>query len=271
VLELSSIAHGNTTMNDQRREFIKKTALGVLVALGASSGLIPAFSLEKTVLPVWDEEPVPGKIRWGMLIDTRRCRADCRQCVAACHHEHNVPHFKNSKDDIWWIEKNSFEHVFPTVNHPVVSQEIHDRSFLALCNHCADSPCVRSCPTEATFKRWDGIVAMDYHRCTGCRACMAACPYGSRSFNWQDPRMAISDPVTAYPTREQGVVEKCNFCSDRLPRGLQPACLEACPESVLTFGDLNDPRSDIRMLLGSNETMQRKPELGTKPSVFYIL
>ncbi len=100
---------------------------------------------------------------------------------------------------------------------------------------------------------------------------MPACPYGSLSFNWQDPRTAIVDPVTAYPTRQQGVVEKCNFCSDRLVKGLQPACVETCPEEALTFGDLNDPASDIRVLLEDNVTMQRKPELGTKPSIFYII
>jgi len=258
-------------MNQQRREFIKKTAFGVLAGLGAASGLVPAFSLEKTVLPVWDENPVQGKIRWGMLIDTRKCKKDCQLCVSACHHEHNVPHFKTRKDEIKWIWKNSYKNVFPTATDQFVSSDVLNRSFLALCNHCADAPCTRACPTEATFKRWDGIVAMDYHRCIGCRFCMAACPYGSRSFNWQDPRTAINDPSLAYPTRQQGVVEKCNFCSDRLVRGLQPACLEACPEQVFTFGDLNDPQSDIRMLLETTITMQRKPELGTKPSVFYII
>ena len=90
-------------MNEQRREFIKKTALGVLVGLGAASGLVPAFSLEKTLLPVWDEKPVPGKIRWGMLIDTRKCKEGCQQCAAACHHAHNVPDFRNKKDEIKWL------------------------------------------------------------------------------------------------------------------------------------------------------------------------
>ncbi len=258
-------------MMNERREFIKKTLLGVCAGLGAASGIIPAFSLEKTTLPLWDEAPVPGKIHWGMVIDTRKCRADCQQCVAACHHEHNVPDFKNREEEIVWIEKNGYKQVFPSASQKVVAEDVQNRSFLSLCNHCADAPCARVCPTAATFKRWDGIVAMDYHRCIGCRSCMAACPYGSRSFNWQDPRVALHDPVTVYPTREQGVVEKCNFCSDRLVRGLQPACLEACPEQAITFGDLNDPASDIRKLLQTNTTMQRKPELGTKPSVFYII
>jgi molybdopterin-containing oxidoreductase family iron-sulfur binding subunit len=182
-----------------------------------------------------------------------------------------VPHFINRWDEIKWIWKSPYEKAFPTASQQFVSPEVKDRPVLALCNHCAEPPCTRACPTEATFKRWDGIVSMDYHRCIGCRFCMAACPYGSRSFNWRDPRPAIKEMSTSYPTRERGVVEKCNFCSERLIKGLLPACVETCPEKALTFGDLNDPRSDIRMLLESNQTMQRKPELGTRPSVFYII
>jgi len=261
-------------MNEERRTFIKKTGLGVLACLGAASGLmtlIPETSLEKTVLPAWDEVTLPGNIRLGMLIDTRKCKKDCHLCITACHHAHNVPDFSHSKDKVTWIEKSTYKKVFPTASHQLQNKEITERSYLSLCNHCAESPCTRVCPTGATFQRWDGIVAIDYHRCIGCRVCMAACPYGSISFNWQDPRTVIHEPTTAYPTREQGVVEKCNFCSDRLVKNQLPACVEACPENVMTFGDLNDPRSDIRILLESNETVQRKPELGTKPSLFYII
>lgn len=258
-------------MNKERRDFIRKTGLGVLAGICASSGLMPAFSLEETVLPAWDEKPIPGKIRWGMVIDTRKCLKDCKECVARCHHVHNVPDFGNRKDEVKWIWKSGYGNVFPTSASQFQSSEVLQRSYLALCNHCAEAPCTRACPTEATFKRWDGIVSMDYHRCIGCRFCMAACPYGSRSFNWQDPREGIRSASVDYPTREQGVVEKCNFCSDRLTKGLMPACVESCPEKALVFGDLNDPASDVRVLLESSNTMQRKPELGTKPSVFYII
>jgi molybdopterin-containing oxidoreductase family iron-sulfur binding subunit len=258
-------------INEQRREFIRKTGLGVLAGLGAASGLFPALSLEKTLLPAWDEKPVPGKIRWGMLIDTRLCKGDCQQCTAACHRVHNVPRFINRWDEVKWIWKSPYENVFPTASQQFVDSGTKERKVLALCNHCAEPPCTRACPTEATFRRWDGIVSMDYHRCIGCRFCMAACPYGSRSFNWQDPRPAIRELSPTYPTREKGVVEKCNFCSERLVKGQLPACVEECPEKALTFGDLNDPESDIRKLLESNLTMQRKPELGTRPSVFYII
>ena len=100
---------------------------------------------------------------------------------------------------------------------------------------------MRVCPTQATWKREDGIVMMDWHRCIGCRYCMAACPYGSRSFNWLDPRPYIHNPNPEFPTRTKGVVEKCNFCAERLGTGRPPACVEACPEKALVFGDLADP------------------------------
>jgi molybdopterin-containing oxidoreductase family iron-sulfur binding subunit len=118
---------------------------------------------------------------------------------------------------------------------------------------------------------------MDMHRCIGCRYCIAACPYGARSFNWQDPRPHIKDGIRPeYPTRTTGVVEKCNFCEERLRDGKEPACVAACKnipggEGALTFGDLSDPNSDISRLLRQKNTLCRRPSLGTGPNVFYIV
>jgi molybdopterin-containing oxidoreductase family iron-sulfur binding subunit len=100
---------------------------------------------------------------------------------------------------------------------------------------------------------------------------MAGCPYGSRSFNWRDPRPFIKKVNLEFPTRTKGVVEKCNFCEERLNRGLIPACVEACKEKALIFGDLKNPESEIRKALQNKMIYQRQPELGTKPKVFYIL
>ncbi len=259
-------------MNEKRRDFIRKTGLGVLAGLGAASGLFPKSSFETAVASPAEDETSSGTIRWGMLIDTRKCKDGCTKCSDVCHEVHNVPQFDNANDEIKWIWKAHYENVFPGKSNQFVSEETREGSYLALCNHCANPPCVRACPTQATFKRkWDGIVAMDYHRCIGCRFCMAACPYGSRSFNWRDPRPAIKKMSTAYPTRERGVVEKCNFCSERLAQGMEPACVAECSEGALVFGDLNDPHSEIRKLLENNHTVQRKAELGTRPSVFYII
>lgn len=122
---------------------------------------------------------------------------------------------------------------------------------------------------------------MDMHRCIGCRFCMAACPFGARSFNWGDPRKYIKEEEQnpEYPTRAQGVVEKCQFCAERLAKGQLPACVEAArevcekkgKEPALVFGDLDDPNSEIRQVLRSHYSIRRKPELGTHPNVYYVV
>lgn len=255
-------------MIENRRKFLKKSA-GVLAGAGVVSGFISKYSTGFATAST--EKPVAEKgIRWGMVIDMRKCVDGCVKCIDVCHVTHNVPEFDNPKDEIKWIWKSDYAKVFPSKSQQFVSAETKQKPFLTMCNHCADPPCVMACPTGATFKRKDGIVEMDFHRCIGCRFCMAACPYGSRSFNWRDPRPAIENITPEYPTREKGVVEKCNFCSERLAKGQQPACVEACPEKVLTFGNLYDKKTEIRQILKDNPTIQRKPELGTNPSVFYI-
>ena len=100
---------------------------------------------------------------------------------------------------------------------------------------------------------------------------MAACPYGSRSFNWRDPRTHIDEISTDFPTRTKGVVEKCTFCNERIAKGLMPACTEACTEKALLFGDLNDRKSNVRKLLKENFSIRRKPGLGTEPEIYYIV
>ena len=100
---------------------------------------------------------------------------------------------------------------------------------------------------------------------------MAACPYGSRSFNWRDPRPFIKDIDPGFPTRTKGVVEKCTFCDERIARGQLPACVEACPEKAMTFGNLNDSKSIVRELLKENFSIRRKPELGTNPEIYYLV
>jgi molybdopterin-containing oxidoreductase family iron-sulfur binding subunit len=100
---------------------------------------------------------------------------------------------------------------------------------------------------------------------------MAACPYGSRSFNWRDPREHISKINPDFPTRAKGVAEKCNFCAERLAKDLLPACVESCKDGALIFGDLSDSESAPRKALHFNYTIRRKPELGTEPQVYYIV
>jgi molybdopterin-containing oxidoreductase family iron-sulfur binding subunit len=209
--------------------------------------------------------------RWAMVVDTKKCIDDCRDCIDACHRTHNVPDFGNPKDEIKWIWHEQYGHAFPGQEHEYEAEEIERKPFMVLCNHCDNPPCVRVCPVQATWKRNDGIVMMDYHRCIGCRCCMAACPYGSRSFNWRDPRPYIKETNPAYPTRTKGVAEKCTFCVERLAVGLMPACVDACKSGALVFGALDEPDSPIREILRTNFTIRRKPELGTRPQVYYIV
>jgi molybdopterin-containing oxidoreductase family iron-sulfur binding subunit len=268
-------------MDENRRDFLKKAGVGSLVGLGVVSAI--GFVAEKEGNASTTTSDTSGT-RLGMVVDTRKCPPECTKCLEICHSVHNVPDFKlpdgspDLKHEIKWIWKEPYHNAFTGSGNTFLSETQESVKVTVLCNHCSSPSCVRVCPTQATFKRADGIVMMDYHRCIGCRFCMAACPYGSRSFNWQDPREAGGKKVIGgrdinpeFPTRERGVVEKCNFCAERLAKNLKPACVEECPEGALTFGDLNNPNSEVRALLKSNNTFLRKPELGTGPSVFYIV
>ena len=156
------------------------------------------------------------------------------------------------------------------MENPLAGGGFGSMPFIVMCNHCQDPPCVRVCPTKATFQRDDGIVLMDFHRCIGCRFCMAACPYGSRSFNFQDPRPFIKRENPDFPTRTKGVVEKCNFCAERLAVGKLPYCSEASGGAMI-FGDVDDAGSDIRKVLRSRYSIRRKPNLGTGPQIYYLV
>jgi Fe-S-cluster-containing dehydrogenase component len=211
--------------------------------------------------------------RLGMAIDIQRCVAadGCRACIEACHRAHNVPAIADIRHEVKWIWKEPFERAFAIEDAETVSAGLRRRGVTVFCNHCDNPPCVRVCPTQATWARDDGIVTIDEHRCIGCRYCVAACPYGSRSFNWVDPQPFVHRPLSAYPTRTRGVVEKCNLCEERLAEGRLPACVEACPERAMVFGDVSDPASEVRRVIGERYTTRRRPELGTRPQVYYLI
>jgi len=256
-------------MNWSRRNFLKLTGLSLL-GLGAKPGWEVLAGNENSKF-IKGPETLKGK-RWAMVVDVAKCPVGCRECIDACHRVHNVPDFKNRKDEIKWIWKEPFKDVFPEQEHHYLEDTLKEKPVMVLCNHCDNPPCVRVCPTKATFKRQeDGIVMMDYHRCIGCRFCVAGCPYGARSMNFRDPRPFIKEINPEFPTRTKGVVEKCNFCVERLAQGLLPACVEACKDKALIFGDLENPQAQIREIVQSRFTLRRKPELGTHPQVYYIL
>ncbi len=240
-------------MTITRQTFLRLSGLSLLA--GATRRLIAAVT----------------RTRWGIAIDTAKClkQPNCTKCIAACHQAHNVPAIPDPRREVRWIWKEPFDRAFP--GQEDAYSPLRAAPVMVFCNHCDNPPCARVCPTQATWKREDGIVMMDWHRCIGCRYCMAACPYGSRSFNWMDPRPYIHTVNAGFPTRTRGVVEKCTLCTERLAAGRPPACVEVCPEKALVFGNLADPQSEIRKLLESRRHVRRKPELGTDPQVFYIV
>jgi Fe-S-cluster-containing dehydrogenase component len=246
-------------MSIDRRTFLGAAGLSALAIAGRSS--IPALAAP----------PLP--VRWAMVIDPRKCLKDedCTDCIAACDKAHNVPHLPEPAHEVKWIWREPFDKAFPDQSSRYTEETLKGKPILVFCNHCENPPCVRVCPTKATWKRADGIVMMDWHRCIGCRYCVAACPYGSRSFNWKDPRPYIVPLNPEFPTRTKGVVEKCTFCEERLAKGQRPACVEGCKEKALVFGNLNDPTSEVRTLLRSRYSIRRKPELGTEPEIYYLV
>ncbi|MDL2286139.1 4Fe-4S dicluster domain-containing protein [Desulfococcaceae bacterium OttesenSCG-928-F15] len=263
-------------MKESRRKFLKIAGISA-IGIGAGS-MVNVFAsteaakeAEAAAATQFKKRPEAlSAVHWGMVIDTRKINADLAAKIqATCHKVHNVPAL-TGKQEIKWIWPSDYKHVFPMQYNPNLSESLKARPILALCNHCENPPCARACPTKATFQRADGLVLMDFHRCIGCRFCMAACPYGARSFNFQDPKPFVAELDHMYPHRMKGVVEKCNFCAERLARGQMPACVEVSKGAIIV-GDLEDPNSNVCKALKANNSIRRKPSLGTEPSVYYIV
>ncbi len=253
-------------MSIDRRFFLKLAGLATVSGFGVKE-------VANALTPDTESKEKSTR-RLGLVFDMRKCREqkNCTKCMQACHKIHNVPEIDNPKHEVKWIWKEAYEHTFPTQNHEFISSKAKNSPNVVLCNHCENPTCVNVCPTQATFKReTDGIVMMDFHRCIGCRYCMAGCPYGARSFNWKEARPNIKEINPEFPTRTKGVVEKCNLCAERIAKDKLPICVEACEAKAIIFGDLNDPNSEIRNVLSENDTIRRKPHLHTMPNVYYIM
>lgn len=209
------------------------------------------------------------KKRYAMVIDLRRC-VGCDACTIACKQENHTP------------PGVAYNVVIKTEigSYPSVRKAFLPRP----CMQCEKPPCVKVCPVAATYKRSeDGIVAIDYERCIGCRYCMTACPYGARSFDfgenyYEEPNLFEKIPAREYgrewprePGRSPiGNVRKCHFCLHRLEQGLEPACVQTCMGRARIFGDLADPESEVARLVISRKGFRLKEELGTGPSVYYL-
>ena len=199
--------------------------------------------------------------RWGMVLDLTRC-IGCNACTVACKIENGTP------DDHYWCRVYTEETgTFPEVKTTYVP---------ALCNHCADAPCVAVCPTGASYQRDDGIVLIDPDKCIGCRACMTACPYAARFYLRKGVLEAgYHGELTDFEEKkwelfQEGTVTKCTFCAHRVDEGLEPACVITCPTDARIFGDLDDPESKPSKLIRERNGQQPLADLGTNPSVYYV-
>jgi Fe-S-cluster-containing dehydrogenase component len=207
---------------------------------------------------------IKGK-KFVMVIDLARCK-NVKACQATCNHAHELNPGQN------WIK------IYPLQDADKTAPYWEPTT----CMHCDDPPCVKVCPVDATFKREDGIVLIDNDRCIGCRFCMAACPYSTRVFNWEEPilpKEVAEKPYsceTSIP-QKKGTVSKCDFCADMTRKGELPHCVSACPNGVFAFGDLiedtvTNGSETFRFseLIKDRAGYRLMEELGTKPSVYYL-
>jgi len=220
---------------------------------------------------------------WVMVIDQQKC-IGCKACTVSCAAENNLPP--------------------GVVYRPVLEEEVGEfpnvrRRFIPRpCLQCDNPPCTPVCPVSATYKREDGIIAIDYDVCIGCRYCLVACPYNARTSDYgefygeqsgENPAAFVGQDALAYETRPNfeygtewqrapggeaspvGNARKCHFCLHRIENGLLPACVTTCLGGATYFGDYQDPTSLVHELIGSTRAMRLKEELGTEPKVYYLV
>lgn len=209
---------------------------------------------------------------WAMAIDLRKC-VGCNGCNIACVTENKLPPGITYRPVM-----TETSGTFPNVSRRFVPRP---------CMQCDDPPCVDVCPVGATWKREDGIVAIDYDRCIGCRYCITACPYAARSsdtgYFYGDFDGGVIEPYEELPSPEYkehriraeggspiGNARKCHFCIHRIERGELPACVLSCMGRATYFGDQNDPDSLVSELIAQPNVSRLKEELGTQPKVYYL-
>jgi phenylacetyl-CoA:acceptor oxidoreductase subunit 1 len=213
--------------------------------------------------------------RWGMVIDLKRCMG-CYSCMVGCKQEHFLP------PNVYWTRLLVSE----TGQYPQVANHIYP----VLCNHCKEPICVRVCPSGATGQREDGLINIDYDKCVGCGYCIIACPYQQRTLYKNSnvgyfPNQGLTEfeviGKKLFPL-QSGTVVKCNFCKEKidqavgkglkpgLDREATPACVNNCPVKARCFGNIDDPNSEVSILIRQRKGFQLRPEFGTDPSVYYV-
>jgi len=224
---------------------------------------------------VSNQEPLDN-VLYGYAFNITRCKG-YMDCVEACVQENNLDRL--SKTQYIRIFEMDSGQLDPTSGDGKYFHEVpvEDKFYMGVqCFHCENAPCIKACPTKATWQEPDGIVVVDYDWCIGCRYCMAACPYWGRRFNWGDPVVPKEEINTKQHylgnrMRWKGVMEKCTFCVQRTRQGQLPACVDACPTGSRVFGNLLDPDSEIRFVLKNKKVFRFKEELNTDPKFWYFM
>ncbi len=286
-----------------RRGFLKATgaALAFLAALeaapaqvadtlsvGAKAGDVPGAGSDADVIIRMQADlrralqKQPAERRWIMVIDTRKC-VGCHACTVACVAENKLPP--------------------GVVYRPVIEEEagtypnVIRRFTPKPCMQCDQPPCVPVCPVNATYKNEEGVVVVDYDQCIGCRYCITACPYASRTFDVGKTyteglpagdglvlglastqvyeRAANYEYGEAHARVEDespiGNVRKCHFCLHRVKAGMLPECVTTCIGRATLFGDANDPDAVVTGMIAGNNVLRLKEEMGTEPRVYYLV
>ncbi len=249
-------------MNSSRRKFLR-TAITSGIAATLPLSAFRLLSPAEVKASIGDD-----KVRWAFLVDIQKC-VGCGFCVKACKLENEIPY--DLPVSRTWVEryvvtKDGKSHIdspnagldgFTSAkvrDEEIEPAEITKAFFVPkLCNQCEKPACVQVCPVGATYQTLDGVVLVDRKWCIGCGYCIMACPYGVRFFH----------PV--YKT-----AEKCTFCYHRISKGLQSACVQACPFGARQLGNLQDHDDPVAQTIMTQRVGVLKAEYGTKPQVYYI-
>jgi molybdopterin-containing oxidoreductase family iron-sulfur binding subunit len=254
-------------LDDLSRAFALPSEMPAFRAHAQTTGELIAPSGEPMQhSPAASTAPTTAKRRWVMVIDLAKCDG-CKECTQACNAMHFVPPGQE------WIK------VFENRDNKIAGAYWFPRP----CMQCDNTPCAKVCPVGATMKREDGIVLIDQERCIGCRYCIAACPYGSRFFNWGEPPHTAQELAQQYSVEwnyphRKGVVEKCIFCPALAREGKLPACAAACRMNAIYFGDqLEDAVTNhagetvsFTQLIREKGGFRYMEDLGTEPRVWYL-
>jgi molybdopterin-containing oxidoreductase family iron-sulfur binding subunit len=261
-----------------------------LAALAATERELEARASQP--LPTFHEQQRYEGYRWAMSVDLSRC-IGCAACTVACNAENNIPVVGPSEmkrgRELTWLRIERYFGVGQENEEAYADTATDDVRFLPmLCQHCSNAPCEPVCPVYAAYHTPDGLNGQVYNRCVGTRYCANNCPYKVRVFNWFTYEFAeplnwqLNPDVTV---REKGVMEKCTFCVQRIHEGerqaavegrdvrdgeIVPACAQACPTEVFTFGNIRDANSAVARAATSNRGFRALEELNTQTAIVYL-